>query len=281
MIPVINGYDATGQNEHVLPKNAMVAGYDTQVGSGYQIRWTTVQYASHTVPYPALHIDQNPGASDYLSDYLDIETGAASDSEIVRWVTNARLSYVLGKRPGQRWPGLYCSVSNVNGAVVVLHNANMVNVPFVVADYSVSEAEATRRVQTAIGPYPAVGYQYTDKAFDGLADANIWSVPWITNTSVEKTGETEMISGELTERASCPFPAGAYKQLVIGRDFNNANSTSTVRVAVRSATKGYNQIETFILNTNGPVSLSFRETDTDMVSLVLESGNIPVGYTIA
>lgn len=181
-IPTLFAYDATSEWEHLLPTDVLAAGYDT--GFGPNIKWTAAQFDRHMLPYPAIHYDQDPGASDYLSDLLDVEAGAATNAEILRWLGNARTNFWEASRPGQRWPGIYCSLSNVASAVAILHEAGIVNVPFVVADYSVSEAEATRRVSGAIGPYPAVGYQFTDLEFGGRADGNIFSIPWVTTVSI-------------------------------------------------------------------------------------------------
>lgn len=178
-IPVIDGYDATTQNESVLPTNVQAGGYDT----GRNIAWTPEQYARHTHPYPAFHYDQDAGASDYQSDMLDVEAQAATDAEIVRWLTNSRQSFIDVSRPGQRWPGIYCSLNNVASAVTILVQAKLKNVPFIVADYNISRAEAIRRVSVAIGPYPAVGYQWSDRAFGGRADNLILAVPWLTFVS--------------------------------------------------------------------------------------------------
>lgn len=181
--PVLIGFDATSENEHLLPTNVLVAGYSTQVGTNPPIKWTPNQWARHIKPLPALRIDQDPNASDYTADYLDVETNAATDDEIVRWITNARISYNSALRPGQRWPGIYCSRNNVDPAVVVLQRASLVNVPFIVADYSLSVVQATLLVQNATGPYPERGAQYDDTAFGGFADADVWDEEWASTMS--------------------------------------------------------------------------------------------------
>ena len=181
MIATVIGYDAMAKNEHLLPLNAMAAGYDTQAGG--DIEWSAQQYARHTVPYPALHIDQDARASDFRSDYLDVETNAATDVEIVGWLTEARNSFGRALRPGQRWPGIYTSESNVDSCVRILQAAGLTDVPFIVAHYGIGQAEAVRMVATATGPYPAVGYQFNDTAFGGAADTDVWSVPWLEKVS--------------------------------------------------------------------------------------------------
>lgn len=182
--PVIVGYDTIGRNEHLLPTDSFVLGYDTQVGPDAGIRWSAAQFAAHTLPYPAAHIDQDPAASDPLADWLDVEAGAANDGEIVDWLMRAQADYKNTVRPGQRWPGLYMSESNVPGAVAILEragNALLHPVPFWVANYSISFAEAVRRVSNALGPYPAWGYQWDDHALGGIADADVFLLEWVTS----------------------------------------------------------------------------------------------------
>lgn len=284
MIETIIGYDATSENEHVLPTDVLVAGYDTQVGSGPPyIKWTDAQWAAHQKPYPALHIDQNPSAGDYTFDYMDVETGAFTENEIVNAIDNARESYRKITRPGQRWPGVYCSANNVASAVSILQRATLTDVPFIVADYSISQAEAVRRVSTAIGPYPAVGYQFSDQAFNGLGDANIFSLSWVTTVAhYPITFEDDDVNGMFNKQVFAPFPAGKYKGLYLYRDFIPSGDSATVRVAAHSASKGYTQIWDVTLSESKPVHQLFTETDVDAVSLVLETATLaPVGYTLA
>jgi hypothetical protein len=182
-VSVVTGFDATGANEHLLPLDKQAAGYDTQVGTGFQIRWTPEQFARHTQPTPALHIDQDPGASDFTADYLDVEAGAASNSQIPMWVKAARTAWARAVRPGQRRPGIYTSRSNVTAVADILVAANLTDVPLIVANFGVPEAEAVNEVANGSGPFPIVGFQFDDTAFGGAADADAWSLPWLTNVS--------------------------------------------------------------------------------------------------
>jgi len=199
MIPTMLAYDSTGEHEPLLPLNIQAAGYDTQVGKTAGIQWLPSQFARHTRPYPAVHIDQDPRASDFHSDILDVEAGAATDIEVVNWLQNARHSYLSIQRPGQRWPGIYCSESNVHSIVQILVANAIRSVPFWVADYSIDLAEATRRVANALGPYPAIGYQFNNTAFNGEADTSVFAVPWLALMSaLPPVKEKEMIILEVT-----------------------------------------------------------------------------------
>jgi hypothetical protein len=275
MIPVIFQYDATTQNEHLLPASEMCAGYDP----GVNVAWTPQQYDRHRLPYPAMHIDQDPNAADPLADWLDVEAGAATNAEIVNWLHRARNLYFAKTRPGQRWPGIYCSENNVASAVGLLINAGLQNVPFWVANYSISEAEAIRRVSTAIGPYPAAGYQYTDQEFGGLADGSIMALPHIIQTNL---GDVDMPFGQLTSQAFVPFQAGSYSRVMLYQDFISAANPTNVRIALHSVSAGYYDIQHVQLNTAVPFTVGFGKADTDGVSLALESGaDGPVGYTVS
>lgn len=183
---VIQGHDAMSRNAHVLPTDEQVAGYDTQVGGGTGfIAWTPEQYAQFTNP---LHIDQDPNLNEYpaeefIFDYIDVEAGGITLQEIPGLIQSARKGFANGTRPGQRWPGVYCSANTVDSVVSTLKSAALVNVPFIVADYNISAATAIARIQTATGPYPARGYQINASAFGGLADTDYWDETWLTTVS--------------------------------------------------------------------------------------------------
>lgn len=275
-VETIIGYDAEGKNEPVLPLDTQAAGYDTQEGSAAGIEWTPAQFARHTVPYPAVHIDQDPAASDYTWDVCDMEAGAFTPQDLPGHITRARQAFTDGIRPGQRWPGVYCSLDSVTDAVTELHNAGLSDVPFHVADFSISEQEAVARVQNGSGPYPVVAYQFSDTAFSGKADTDVWSVPWLTTVSQGK--ETDMANGQLVTQAFIPVTVPA-KSLVLYRDFVSAANPCVVRVAVHSASKGY-AVSKVSVSESVPVTVSFTEPDTDAVSLERLSGPDPVGYAI-
>lgn len=273
----LDGYDATSRNESVLPSNQMAAGYDTQAGGGQGfIAWTATQWANHLKPYPAVHIDQDPNASDPLADVLDVEAGAAQPGEILGWLARARTSFQKVTRPGQRWPAIYCSAANVPSIVMLLHSGGITNVPFWVADYSVSAAEAGRLVSTATGPYPAVAYQYSDQAFGGSADADMFSFNWITNVSkvTPKVTPQEDEPMIFNTQTFAPLPAGKYTKLYLWRDFE----PTTIRVAILVAGKFDVSAHDTTPNTVTEINLP---TGAEAVSLGLEKGPSPVGYALA
>lgn len=163
-------------NPDAIPANVLAAGYDT--GSG--IAWGTAGFAAHTKPYPAIHIDQDPNASDPLADILDVEAQAATVPEIVGWVTRARAAFKANTRPGQRWPAIYLSTGNLSQSVSDLQSAGLTDVPFWVAKPGIGEPVAISEVQTATGPYPAIGIQYQ---FGNSVDLDVFSLPWVTTVS--------------------------------------------------------------------------------------------------
>lgn len=181
-VDVIDMYDATTLDVSTLPVGQQAAGYTT----GVDVAWTEAQFAAHTSPYPAVRIDQDTGAKDYTADILDVETNAANLTEIVRWITNARVSFNDGTRPGQRWPGIYCGLNNLDQAVANLTAANITDVPFGIPDLT-NRADAVTKVSTATGPYYRVWQQYL---FGNTYDSGIVSVPWLTKVSTTMTDPT-------------------------------------------------------------------------------------------
>lgn len=176
-VQVVEAEDATSRNEAFVPSNLLAAGYDT--GSP-DILWSQMQYASRTLPYPAIHIDQDPRASDPTADILDVEAFAATIDEIVGWIGRARADFLSGARPGQRWPGIYLSMNNLTPAVDALMAAGIINVPFWTAQPGIGLAAATQRVATATGNYPCIGVQYE---WDTVVDKDVFSLDWVTKVS--------------------------------------------------------------------------------------------------
>lgn len=178
LIATIQAQDATHLNQAAIPQGVLAAGYDT--GSP-DILWTGSDYANHVKPFPAIHIDQDPGASDFTADILDIEAGAAQiGPEEINWIQKSRESYLAGTRPGQRWPGIYCAMNTLGGAVTDLQNAGISNVGFWTAQPGNTLAFAQGRVATAVGPYPCIGCQYQ---WLSTVDLDVFSLPWVMTVS--------------------------------------------------------------------------------------------------
>ena len=172
---IVVGYDTTGANVSQLPKGAQVAGYDT--GSGV-VPWTPAQFAAHP---GAIHIDQDPGASDTLSDVLDVEQGAATFADCPRWVKGATASFSSVKRAGQRWPAIYASSSNLPNVANALINGGISSGVYLwVANWSKSEAQAIAMITSAGGPFPVMGVQFSDP---GPYDVDVWSKAWLDKVS--------------------------------------------------------------------------------------------------
>jgi len=172
---VIDIYDGTTADASSLPPGEQAAGYTTGTG----IAWSPEQFAAHNTPFPAVRIDQDTGASDPTADLLDVETNAANVGEIVRWITQARASFNTAKRPGQRWPGIYIGLGNLDAAVADLKAAGITDVPFGIPDLT-NRADAVTKVSTATGPYWRAWQQYL---FGQNFDSGIVSVPWLTKVS--------------------------------------------------------------------------------------------------
>jgi hypothetical protein len=175
-IPVIDMYDTATKGVPFLPVAAQVAGYTT--GSG--IAWTAAQFAARNKPYPAVRIDQDAGASDPTADILDVENGAATVAEVGHWITLARASFINRTRPGQRWPGIYCGLANLDPVIANLKaNGIITGVPFGIPDLT-NRADAVAKVSSATGPFPRVWQQHL---FSSNYDSGIVSVPWLTKVS--------------------------------------------------------------------------------------------------
>jgi hypothetical protein len=172
-IPYIAAQDATRVNAVHIPAGILAIGYTT--GSG-NVPWDSATFAAHNTPYPAIHIDQDPSASDATADILDVESFAATVADIPGWLTRARANYAKHVRPQQRWPGIYCSMDTLPGAIAICQSHKLTNVPFFTAQPGNTEAFAIQRVQTATGPYPCIGCQY---ATDSFVDYDILSQDWV------------------------------------------------------------------------------------------------------
>jgi hypothetical protein len=168
-------HDATHANISHLP-SGQAAGYTT--GSA-DIRWTPNDWLAHL---GAVRIDQDPAAGDTTADVLDVERGAATNADAPRWYRTAVASFREAVRPGQRWPLLYTSAANVTPLVNTLVAAGVESGPgLFVANWNLSDAQATEEVARASGPYPVEAIQFTDG--NGLFDSSIVSSAWLSNRS--------------------------------------------------------------------------------------------------
>jgi hypothetical protein len=94
--------------------------------------------------------------------------------------------------------------------------------------------------------------------------------------------EAEMIYTQVDKggKLTIPFPAGSFSHVMFAHDFTNASAAFDLRVAVRSATKGYS-VHTIRDAVNGPVVFTFTQPDIDAISVVNTDGPDDVGITLA
>ena len=170
------GIDATHANIPQLPPGLQYAGYST--GSP-DIKWTAEDWAAHP---GALRIDQDAGASDGTADYLDVERGAAMNADAAGWYRRALMSYRAATRPGQRWPGIYTSQSNVTLLVDALIAGGVTSGPkLIIARWDLrATVEDILRITEASGPFPIVGMQITNA---GAYDVDLFSAAWLAAVS--------------------------------------------------------------------------------------------------
>lgn len=180
-ISTIMAQDAISVNELHIPVTELACGYDT--GSG-GIQWSPEQFASRIHPYPPIHIDQDPGASDFLSDVLDVESGAANPSQVPGWYAKTLGNYLHAVRPGQRKPIVYCSMGSLDAIVQALRSAGIIDVGFWTAEPGNTLAFANQRITTAMGPYPCVGVQYSWSTF---VDFDLFNLAWVSTMATKPT----------------------------------------------------------------------------------------------
>lgn len=170
-------YDVTANFFSQVPQGFQLCGYDT--GSD-GIPWTPEMWAAHP---GAVHIDQDPAASDGTSDVLDCENGAVPVGSplIPIWASTAHANWTLAKRPGQRTPVLYSSAGNVTANVNALNAGGVRSgVGLWIAKWDGNTAADIAALAAASGPFPVVGFQYADP---GDFDADVFATEWLTNVS--------------------------------------------------------------------------------------------------
>ncbi len=173
-------YDAIRTSIPSLPRGAQqYAGYSTGLGD---VPWTEQDFQQHaTALGPCLRIDQDPAASDPTADILDVEAGAATFTDCPWWAKRALADFKAARRPGQRSPAIYMSASNVSAVVNALISGGVTSgVGLVVANWSLTEAQALADVLAASGPFPVVGIQFTDA---GPYDVSVFRADWLAAQS--------------------------------------------------------------------------------------------------
>ena len=215
---VVVGHDATHANISHLP-SGQAAGYTT--GSG-GIAWTAADWHNHP---GAVRICQDNG-SDHTADVLDVERGAATNTDAGRWFKAALGAYQSAARPGQRSPAVYTSASNVTPLVNALIAAGVKDgCALWVANWDLTSAQAVADVENAAGPFPIVGIQYSSGAF---YDTDVFSSSWLSRVSharpaaphrhLTKAGDTV---ASLAASRNMSIPAWVAEQARLGGDVHN------------------------------------------------------------
>jgi len=186
-IATVTVCDAIHANISHLP-HGMAAGYTTGHGP---VPWTAADWKAHP---GAVRICQDPGATDETADVLDVEQGAATTGVAARWAEAAAANHAAGKRPGQRHPAIYMSLSMVTPvANALVHGGIHEGVSLWVANWNLTEAEATALVQHAGGPFPIVGVQHRSA---GFYDVSVFSRPWLAAVSGDPVTPPKGFHGE-------------------------------------------------------------------------------------
>lgn len=178
MVSTVPGYDAIHANVGHLP-NGQSAGYVT---GSTDIMWTPEDWATHP---RAVRIDQSATNTplDETADVLDYERGAATISDVAPWAKAAQANYHNAVRPGQRFPAVYMSRSNVTAVVNALVAGKVTGVGLWVADWTGNEGAAAAEVAGGNGPYPVIAVQWKNGP---QYDFDVFGVPWLTNVSAVK-----------------------------------------------------------------------------------------------
>lgn len=166
------GIDATHANIGQLPPGLQYAGYST--GSP-DIRWTAEDWAAHP---GALRYVQDPGLTDATADVADVERFAGTNADAPGWYRRAVISYRAGLRPGQRWPGIYTSQSNVTPLVNEFIAAGVTSGPrLIIARWDLlATLDDVLAIARAGGPFPVVGWQV--QSFPAF-DLDLFSAAWL------------------------------------------------------------------------------------------------------
>lgn len=169
-------YDAIGANVPHLPIGQH-AGYSTGEGA---VPWTAGQFAASP---DAVQIDQTPvnTPADERADVLDYESGAATLADIAPWARAAEASYHAAARPGQRFPAVYFSATDIHDVANALAVGKVSpGVGLAVANWELDQGQATAMVAGGWGPWPVVWVQFGTR---GGYDIGVASVPWLSTRS--------------------------------------------------------------------------------------------------
>jgi hypothetical protein len=221
-IPVATVCDAIRANISHLPRG-LAAGYTTGHGT---VPWGAAEWKAHP---GAVRICQDPGATDETADVLDVESGAATVGTCARWAEAAAANVAAGKRPGQRHPAIYMSLSSVTPVVNALVAAGIhEGVGLWIANWNLSEAEATALVAHAGGPFPVIGVQYRNA---GTYDVSVFSKPWLGEVSADPATRPAGFHGEYKT-------AGMYSLAQLASKLGTTSSALLRMTAVRYGTLG-------------------------------------------
>jgi hypothetical protein len=172
-LATVTGYDVTSENYYHRPATGQPAFYVTGTPD---IIATPVMRSTYPT---AILINQSSTDQNVIADMYDVETGALTPAQVPSLIQSARTARLSGN--GRRNPGVYVNQSNKTAVVNELVAASLTNVPLWVADYDLTVDEATTLLQASSGPYPIVGYQYSDA---GYFDEDVWLTSWVDAVSM-------------------------------------------------------------------------------------------------
>jgi len=165
--------DATHRNINSIPAGMLAALYTT---GSVDIKATSADFQKHP---NAIRICQDHG-TDITADILDMESRAATPSDCAIWIPKARHSFVTNARPGQRWPGIYASLSRLTEVANAFVNAKITGVPLWVAEWGLGQNVAINQINAASGPFPTIAFQIRN---DGTTDFDVFSTEWLNKRS--------------------------------------------------------------------------------------------------
>lgn len=146
---VVTMIDATHGSVSSIPARApKVAGYVTGTGG---VEWTAGDWARFATT-AKVRINQMPGTDPLLGDVLDVEDGA--------WSNQGAAQACKERRQHGLAINLYSSQDNLTPLLNACIAAGVTSGNLWVANYSLSEAEATAMVVHRYGPWPIQAVQW-------------------------------------------------------------------------------------------------------------------------